>query len=139
MVHTQDFLAKVFQVLADHQVSVDLVTTSEVSLALTLDLIGSQSIGNTILTPSLLEDLYEIGDVEIKIAENLSLVAIVGNNIHQTKNISSRLFSELSEHNIRLLSHGASGHNMCLIVDQNELSQIMQKIYNQFFEKGGII
>jgi aspartate kinase len=139
MVHTQGFLAKVFQVLANHKVSIDLVITSEVSLALTLDPIGSQSIGDTILTPSLLEDLHEIGDVEIKIDENLSLVAIVGNNIHQTKSIGSRLFSELLEHNIRLLSHGASGHNMCLLVDQNESSQVMQKIYNQFFEKGRMV
>ncbi|MED7787674.1 lysine-sensitive aspartokinase 3 [Francisella sp. 19X1-34] len=138
MVHTQGFLAKVFQVLANHKVSVDLVTTSEVSLALTLDPIGSQSIGGTILTSSLLEDLHEVGDVELKIDENLSLVAIVGNNIHRTKNISSRLFSELSDHNIRLLSHGASGHNMCLLVDQNESSQVIQKIYNRFFEKGGV-
>ncbi|ASG67289.1 lysine-sensitive aspartokinase 3 [Francisella halioticida] len=136
MVHTQGFLAKVFQVLANHKVSIDLVTTSEVSIALTLDHIGSQSIGNTILTPSLLEELNEIGDVEIKVDEDLSLVAIVGNNIHQTKNISSRIFSELSDHNIRLLSHGASGHNMCLLVDQSESSQVVQKIYNQFFEKG---
>ncbi|MED7819891.1 MULTISPECIES: lysine-sensitive aspartokinase 3 [unclassified Francisella] len=135
MVHTQGFLAKVFQVLANHKVSIDLVTTSEVSIALTLDHVGSQSIGNTILTPSLLEELNEIGDVEIKVDKNLSLVAVVGNNIHQTKNISSRLFSGLSDHNIRLLSHGASGHNMCLLVDQSESSQVMQKIYNQFFER----
>ena len=133
MIHAQGFLAKVFYILAQHKVSVDLVTTSEISIALTLDHIGSQSIGNTLLTPSLLNELNEIGNVEIKIDKNLSLIAIVGNNIHQTKSISSKVFSELEDHNIRLFSHGASGHNMCLLVSQSESPEIIQKIYNKFF------
>ena len=133
MVHAQGFLANVFQILAKHKVSVDLVTTSEVNIAITLDHIGSQSIGNTILTSQLLDELKQIGNVEVNIDENLSLIAIVGNNIHQTKSVSSRLFSALSGHNIRLFSHGASGHNMCLLVDQKDSSEVTKKIYNQFF------
>lgn len=133
MVHAQGFLAKVFNILAQHKVSVDLVTTSEISVALTLDHIGSQSIGNTLLTPSLLNELNEIGNVEVKIDRDLSLIAIVGNDIHQTKNISARVFSELTEYNIRLFSHGASGHNICLLVDKNDAPKIIRKIYDQFF------
>ena len=137
MVHAQGFLAKVFNILAQHKVSVDLVTTSEISVALTLDHIGSQSIGNTSLTPSLLDELNKIGNVEIKVDKDLSLIAIVGNNIHQTKNIGARVFSELTEYNIRLFSHGASGHNMCLLVNKDDAPKIIRKIYDQFFiEKG---
>jgi aspartate kinase len=138
MVHAQGFLAKVFSILSEHKVSVDLVTTSEVSIALTLDHIGSQSIGNTLLTSSLMDDLHGIGDVDIKVDNNLSLIAVVGNDIHLTKNISNRVFSELTDYNIRLFSHGASGHNMCLLVDKCDSQNIIQKLYNQFFTSGGL-
>ena len=133
MVHAQGFLAKVFSILSEHKVSVDLVTTSEVSIALTLDNIGSQSIGNTLLTDSLMSDLHEIGDVDIKVDNDLSLIAVVGNDIHLTKNISNRVFSELTDYNIRLFSHGASGHNMCLLVDKSDAQSIIRNIYSQFF------
>ncbi len=135
MVNAQGFLAKVFNILAQHKVSVDLVTTSEISIALTLDHIGSQSIGNTLLTSSLLNELSDIGNVEIKIDKNLSLIAIIGNNIHQTKSISAKVFSELTEYNIRLFSHGASGHNICLLVDSDDASKIIRNIYDQFFSQ----
>lgn len=137
MVHAQGFLAKVFNILAQHKVSVDLVTTSEISVALTLDHIGSQSIGNTLLTPSLLNELHEIGNVEVKVDRDLSLIAIIGNDIHQTKNISARVFSVLTEYNIRLFSHGASGHNICLLADKDDAPKIIRKIYDQFFNLKG--
>ncbi|MCL4117914.1 UNVERIFIED_CONTAM: hypothetical protein GTU68_062938, partial [Idotea baltica] len=57
----------------------------------------------------------------------------VSNDIHQTKNISARVFSELTEYNIRLFSHGASGHNICLLVDKDNSPKIIRKIYDQFF------
>ncbi|WP_312133965.1 lysine-sensitive aspartokinase 3, partial [Leclercia sp.] len=57
MLHSRGFLAEVFSILARHSISVDLVTTSEVNIALTLDTTGSTSTGDTLLTQSLLMEL----------------------------------------------------------------------------------
>ena len=133
MFHAQGFLARVFSILAKHSVSVDLVTTSEVSIALTIDHIGSQSGGNSILTPQLLNELQLIGNIEISVEPNLSLIAVVGNRLHQHKGISGCLFGALKDHNIRLFSHGASGHNICLLVNNEEAKVVMNRIYEEFF------
>ena len=65
MLHSRGFLAEVFGILARHNISVDLITTSEVSIALTLDTTGSTSTGDTLLTQSLLIELYELCSVEV--------------------------------------------------------------------------
>lgn len=64
MLHSRGFLAEVFGILARHNISVDLITTSEVSIALTLDTTGSTSTGDTLLTQSLLIELSELCRVE---------------------------------------------------------------------------
>ena len=58
--------AEVFGILARHNISVDLITTSEVSIALTLDTTGSTSTGDTLLTQSLLIELSELCRVEVE-------------------------------------------------------------------------
>ncbi len=79
MLHSRGFLAEVFGILARHNISVDLITTSEVSIALTLDTTGSTSTGDTLLTQSLLIELSELCRVEVE--EDLALVAIIGNKL----------------------------------------------------------
>lgn len=68
-----------FGILARHNISVDLITTSEVSVALTLDTTGSTSTGDTLLTQSLLMELSALCRVEVE--EGLALVALIGNNL----------------------------------------------------------
>jgi aspartokinase len=82
MLHSRGFLAEVFGILARHNISVDLITTSEVSVALTLDTTGSTSTGDTLLTQSLLIELSELCRVEVE--EDLALVAIIGNKLSQS-------------------------------------------------------
>lgn len=83
MLHSRGFLAEVFGILARHNISVDLITTSEVSIALTLDTTGSTSTGDTLLTQSLLIELSELCRVEVE--ENLALVAIIGNKLSRLR------------------------------------------------------
>ncbi|WP_151192605.1 lysine-sensitive aspartokinase 3 [Cysteiniphilum sp. JM-1] len=135
MFHAQGFLAKVFSILAKHNISVDLVTTSEVSIALTLDHIGSQSIGESLLTEALLDELQSIGNLEISVEHNLSLIAVVGNRLHQHKGVSAKLFAALESYNVRLFSHGASGHNICLLVAAEDAKGVMMEIYMSLFSE----
>ena len=72
MLHAQGFLANVFNVLAKYKISVDTITTSEVSIALTLDKTGSASSGVELLSPELLEELSQYCTVKVDTGYHLS-------------------------------------------------------------------
>ncbi|TAT64333.1 lysine-sensitive aspartokinase 3, partial [Enterobacter cloacae] len=101
MLHSRGFLAEVFGILARHNISVDLITTSEVSIALTLDTTGSTSTGDTLLTQSLLIELSELCRVEVE--ENLALVAIIGNKLSRACGVGKEVFGVLDPFNIRMI------------------------------------
>ncbi len=84
------FPAEVFGILARHNISVDLITTSEVSVALTLDTTGSTSTGDTLLTQSLLMELSALCRVEVE--EGLALVALIGNNLSKACGVGKEVF-----------------------------------------------
>lgn len=133
MLHTHGFLAKVFSVLANHKLSVDLVTTSEVSVALTLN--NSDGSTDDLLTSEILAELKAIGNVSLKIDKNLCLIALVGNNLHVTPGVSGRIFHLLRPFNVRLICHGASPHNVCFLVSEDDAKAVVQTMHAEFFEK----
>ena len=90
MLHSRGFLAEVFGILARHNISVDLITTSEVSVALTLDTTGSTSTGDTLLTQSLLMELSALCRVEVE--EGLALVALIGNDLSKACGVGKEVF-----------------------------------------------
>lgn len=137
MLQTHGFLAKVFSVLSQHKLSVDLVTTSEVSIALTLN--HSDSSSDDLLTPEILAELQAIGNVSLTIDKNLCLIALVGNRLHVTSGISGRVFKTLSDFNIRLICHGASPHNLCFLVNEIDASAVIQAMHSEFFENNGVV
>lgn len=129
MLHRYGFLARLFEVLSKHKISVDLVTTSEVSVALTLDS-NISSPGNHKLTDDVLSELKEFCTVDIK--ENLSLIALVGNNLDETAGLSGPLFSTLENVNIRLICHGASSHNLCFLIDGDQAEDVIRTLHEKF-------
>lgn len=132
MLHSRGFLAEVFGILARHNISVDLITTSEVSVALTLDTTGSTSTGDTLLTQSLLMELSALCRVEVE--ENLALVAIIGNDLSKTCGVGKEVFGVLDPFNIRMICYGASSHNLCFLVPGAEAEQVVQKLHHNLFE-----
>ena len=132
MLHRHGFLAKLFQVLSNHQISVDLVTTSEVSVSLTLDT-DVQSSDKNRLSDEVIGELQEFCDVQIE--ENLALVALVGNDLHATAGLSGPVFGSLEDVNIRLICHGASSHNLCFLVDSQHAEHTIRKIHRTFISK----
>ncbi|AEI36800.1 lysine-sensitive aspartokinase 3 [Francisella salina] len=133
MFGSQGFLVKVFNILANHNIAVDLVSTSEVSIAITLDKLGSQSMGDDLVTPELLKDIESIGNVNIKVESDLSLVSVVGSDLHQISGVSGELFSSLRDYNIRLFSHGASENSICMLVASQDAQKVVNNVYNSFF------
>lgn len=129
MLYRHGFLARLFKVLSNHKISVDLVTTSEVSVSLTLDT-NAGTPGKDFLPKSVISELKTFCEVEIE--ENLSLIALIGNNLHTTSGLSGPVFSTLEGINVRLICHGASSHNLCFLVDQQSAEKVVQKLHERF-------
>ncbi|QIM66724.1 lysine-sensitive aspartokinase 3 [Mannheimia granulomatis] len=132
MLHAQGFLANVFAILAKHKISVDVITTSEVSVALTLDKTGSASSGADMLSPELLDELNNCCNVQVE--TDLALVAIIGNNLHTQSGVAKRLFQTIENHNIRLISYGASSNNVCTLVKNEEADEVVRSLHKALFE-----
>lgn len=132
MLHAQGFLANVFGILARHKISVDVITTSEVSVALTLDKTGSASSGADMLSQALLDELSTVCNVQVE--QDLALVAIIGNHLHNTAGIAKRLFNTLESYNVRLISYGASTNNVCTLVQNSQADEVVQALHQALFE-----
>lgn len=131
MLHARGFLAEIFTILSRHHISVDVITTPEVSIALTLDTTGTTSSSGSLLTNALLTELSALCRVEVE--EDLALVAIIGNSLSQVNGLGSQIFGTLEDYNIRMISHGASTHNLCLLVDGKDADNIVRKLHDTLF------
>ncbi len=100
------FLRKIFEVFEKYRTSIDMITTSEVAVSLTID-----SLQNL---PDILQELEAFGNVEID--ENQTIVSIVGNEIAKTPEIMKRLFEAISGIPVRMVSYGGSKHNISLLI-----------------------
>lgn len=132
MLHARGFLVEVFSILARHNISVDLITTSEVSIALTLDTLGSSTNASSLLTDALLSDLSVLCRVEVE--ENLSLVALIGNKLSSAKSVGKKVFGTLEPYNIRLICYGASSHNLCFLVPGEDADSVIRSLHTHLLE-----
>ena len=126
MLYTHGFLYMVFKIFNDHRVSVDSITTSEVSVAMTLD-------DSTLLNKALMEDLSRLGDLYVE--EGLSLISLIGNDLHKTSGLSKKIFETIPDINVRLICHGASKHNFCFLVEQSRDKEVIQRLHQKFIEE----
>ena len=131
MLHQYGFLATLFQVLANHKISVDLVSTSEVSVSLTLDT-AVNAANKVELTTEIVDELKEF--CEVRIEKDFALIALIGNNLNKTAGISGKLFNELKDFNVRLVCHGASENNICFLADEQNGEIIVKLLHKEFIE-----
>ncbi|MGB1199720.1 MAG: lysine-sensitive aspartokinase 3 [Thalassotalea sp.] len=129
MLHASGFLAKVFNVLAKHELSVDLITTSEISVAMTFD----NPTGSTqaLLNSTVVQELEQL--CEVTVEHGLSLVAVIGNKMQQTNGVGSSIFDTINGINVRMICHGASEHNLCFLVDEHQANQTVEKLHQALF------
>lgn len=132
MLHATGFLARVFAILAKHKISVDLITTSEISVALTID--NPPNTPAAELTDACIKDLSAFCDVEVE--SGLALVAVIGNHVNYESDEeggASRIFNTLADDELRLICHGASEHNVCFLVNQDSARDIVKQIHDDLF------
>ncbi|WP_045408601.1 lysine-sensitive aspartokinase 3 [Vibrio jasicida] len=132
MFHAYGFLAKVFEILAKHKISVDLITTSEISVSLTLDQTDTSG-GAPQLPQTVREELEELCTVEVE--HDLCLVALIGNNMSESKGYAKQVFGTLEDFNLRMICYGASPHNLCFLVHESVSRQAIQKLHTELFEQ----
>ncbi len=123
MLMAHGFLKSIFDAFDRHRVSVDVVSTSEVSVSLTVD--SNEAI------PALAADLAKLADV--KYEGRKAIVCLVGENLRETPGIAARVFNELSDVNIRMISQGASEINLTFVIEEDEVPSVVRKLHAAFF------
>lgn len=117
------FLRRIFEVFDRYETSVDMVSTSEVSVSLTLD--------QTTRLPEILQELREFSEVS---ADNdQSIICLVGEKIPVTPGVGVRIFKALASINVRMVSQGSSSMNLGFVVDSKDLTQAVQSLHKEFF------
>ena len=132
MVGASGFLAKVFGIFAKYKQSIDLVSTSEVSIAVTLDA-GSQTSGISAISEGMIEELREFCNVQIE--NGLSLVAIIGNEMSKTAGTATKAFDAIEKYSVRMICYGASSHNLCFLVDEKDATNALVDLHKYLLEK----
>lgn len=119
------FLAKVFEAAARHEVDVDLVSTSEVSITMTLP--------PTEGVEAFRVDLEKIG--EVTLARDHAMICVVGHGILLQTGVASTVFSALAEVGVRVraISQGAVKVNIAMVVAEDDLSRAVLALHDRFF------
>lgn len=127
MLNASGFLRKIFEIFDQFQVSVDAVTTSEISVAVTID---RNDLPENENENHFVNELRKLGTV--KIEDDVSLVAIIGNNITSTPGLGENIFNCLPGVNVRMITQGASSHNFCFLVKDNEADNAVMQLHQRF-------
>ncbi len=110
------FLRKVFEVFEKYRTSIDMITTSEVAVSVTID--------NDTHLAEIVKELQPFGAVDVD--DNQSIISIVGNEIAQTDQVLQRLFESIAEIPVRMVSYGGSPHNISLLVHSDHKVKTLQ-------------
>jgi aspartate kinase len=124
MLMAHGFLESIFSVFNRHKTSVDLVTTSEVAVSLTID--------TTTELENIVAELRQFSDVAIY--EGKAIVCIVGDQMHSTAGIVDRIFHALGDIDVIMISQGASEINMSLVINEDKEDTAVQRLHKEFFE-----
>lgn len=123
MLLTDGFMRALFEVFARHRTSIDVVATSEVSVSVTID--------DASRLPALLPDLRELGDVALE--RNRGIVAVVGAALREGGSHMSRAMSALGDVSVHMLSLSATGINLTIVVDDDQVKPAMKRLHAEFF------
>jgi aspartate kinase len=125
MLMTHGYLSKMFAVFDKHKCPVDMVSTSEVSISLTVD-------SNSSL-PDIAADLSKMADV--KYEGKKALVCMVGEDIRGQNGIAAQVFNAIRHINVRMISQGASEINMSFMIDEDDADEAVRSLHGAFFKE----
>jgi aspartate kinase len=117
------FLKSIFEAFDRHGIAVDVVSTSEVSVSVTVE--TNEAI------PALSADLAKLADV--KYEGRKAIICLVGENLRDTPGIAARVFGELEDVKIRMISQGASEINLTFVIEEDDVPNVVTRLHRAFF------
>ncbi len=118
------FLRKIFEVFEKYHTSIDMVTTSEVAVSLTID--------NDSYLREIIKELELYGTITIDTDQ--AIVCIVGNKISKTEKVLAKIFSSLADIPVRMVSFGGSQHNISILIPNNEKEKTLKLLNEGLFK-----
>ncbi|MBV9158105.1 MAG: lysine-sensitive aspartokinase 3 [Acidobacteriaceae bacterium] len=125
MLMAHGFLRRIFELFDRYGTSVDMVSTSEVSVSLTID--------NRENLDAICRELREFAEASSE--DGQAIICLIGENIRHTPGIAGRAFQVLQKKNIRMISQGASLLNLGFVVSENELEGAVAALHDEFFSE----
>jgi aspartate kinase len=124
MLMAYGFLRRVFEIFERFSTAVDVVTTSEVSVSVTVD--------DAKAVPAITEALSEIAEVSTE--SEMALLCAVGDRLRDEPEIAARVVSVLEEVPLRMISQAASRRNITVVLRQADLGHAMERLHEEFFQ-----
>lgn len=118
------FMRKIFEIFEKYKTSVDMVTTSEVAVSVTID--------DDTRLPAITRELEALGIVEVD--RNQTIVCVVGNFVAEKKGIVNKIFAAMTEIPIRMISYGGSRHNISILIDSEYKNEALKRLNSHLFE-----
>ena len=125
MINTSGFLRRVFESFSENKVSVDLISTSEANISVTVD--ASEKIDKVV------EEISEFAEVFVD--DDKSQVSVIGKNIVRLNGMLKKTFAPLKRCNVYMISQGASFVNISFVVDREELTDVVKDLHHHLFEQ----
>ncbi len=123
MLGSYGFMSAVFQVFERFRTVIDVISTSEVSIALTLD--------NTAEIDKIVTELERLGDVEVD--PGYAVICVVGEGLRASTGLASTVFSTINDVNVALISHGASSVNLTFVVKEEFVADVIKRLHKELF------
>ena len=123
MLGAYGFLRALFEVFERHRTVVDVVTTSEVSVSLSLD--------DASELPAIVAELEQLGIVRVE--KGRAIICVVGEGLRGTPGIAARVFSTISDINVTLISQGASSINFTFAIEEERVNEAVRRLHTAFF------
>lgn len=117
------FLRKIFEVFEKYRTPIDMITTSEVAVSLTIE--------STPHLDQLIKELQPFGSIELD--HHQTIVSIVGNEVASTPSILKKIFESLNEIPLRMISYGGSRHNISILIGGQHKEKTLQLLNKGLF------
>ena len=117
------FLRRVFEVFERYKTPIDMITTSEVAVSVTID--------DTRYLAEILKELQDFGSVDVD--QNQTIICVVGDFAYEAHGFASRVFDALKHVSIRMISYGGSNYNISLLVNSTDKTEVLRSLHNRLF------
>lgn len=118
------FLRRIFEIFERYKTPIDMITTSEVAVSLTIDFTDNLD--------EIIKELHSFGSVEID--ENQSIVCVVGDFGAEKHGFAARVLDSIKHIPVRMISYGGSAYNISMLINTEDKTEALRSLHNRIFE-----